>query len=114
MDNRISVLIIYLENNLHHRLSINEMAQLVRISPSRLQHIFKEETDLSIHQYLRQLRLQKAARLLTCSFLSVKEIRCSVGIIDTRHFANAFKREFGMTPSCYRKEHFNLESAQTH
>jgi transcriptional regulator GlxA family with amidase domain len=112
MDNRISLLITHLESNLHQRFSINQIAQLIRISPSRLQHIFKEETGLSINQYLRKLRLQKAAWLLSCSFLSVKEIRCSVGIVDTRHFADAFKREFGMTPSCYRKEHFNLESAE--
>ncbi|HEY0049918.1 MAG TPA: AraC family transcriptional regulator [Pyrinomonadaceae bacterium] len=103
MDNRISTLIIYLENNLDHRLSINEMAQFVRISPSRLQHVFKEETGVSINQYLRKARLKKAAELLTRSFLSVKEIRCSVGIIDTIHFASDFKRTYGMTPSSYRK-----------
>jgi len=112
MDNRISTLIAYLQNNLHHRLTINQMAELVRISPSRLQHIFKEETGSSINQYLRDLRLQKAAELLTRSFLSVKEIRCSVGIIDTRHFANDFKRSYGMTPSSYRKEKFDLESTR--
>lgn len=113
MDNRISTVITYLENNLEYQLSIDEMARFVRISPSRLQHIFKEEIGVPINQYLRELRLQKAARLLAHSFLSVKEIRCSVGMIDTRHFADNFKRKFGMTPSCYRKEHFNLESNKT-
>lgn len=110
MDNRISTLIVYLESNLHHRFSINEMARLVRISPSRLQHIFKEQTGCSINRYLRELRLKKAAALLTELFLSVKEIRCAVGIIDTRHFASDFKRKYGMTPSSYRNEHFNPES----
>jgi len=114
MDNRISTLIDYFEANLHHRLSIDEMAKVVRISPSRLQHIFKEETGISINQYLRKLRLEKAAKLLTGSFLSVKEIRCSVGMIDTRHFATDFKRTYGMTPSSYRKEHFNISSIQMH
>ncbi|MDQ3800667.1 MAG: helix-turn-helix transcriptional regulator [Acidobacteriota bacterium] len=86
------------------------MARLVRISPSRLQHIFKEQTGWSINRYLRELRLKKAAALLTESFLSVKEIRCTVGITDTRHFASDFKRRYGMTPSSYRNEHFNPAS----
>jgi AraC family transcriptional regulator, arabinose operon regulatory protein len=112
MDNRISSLVLYLQNNLESQISIEEMARTVSLSPSRLQHVFKSETGLPISKYVRQLRLEKAAELLITSHLSVKEIRTLVGMRDARHFTADFKSRFGMTPTAYRKKFFNPEAVK--
>jgi AraC family transcriptional regulator, arabinose operon regulatory protein len=112
MDNRITSLFLFVQDNLQSRLTVEEMAQTVKLSPSRLQHVFKSETGLPISKYVRQLRLEKAAELLITSHLSVKEIRTLVGMRDARHFTTNFKSRFGMTPTAYRKKFFNPEAAK--
>jgi AraC-like DNA-binding protein len=53
-------------------------------------------------KFLKSLRMQQAATLLTTTFLSVKEIVRQVGLTDESHFVRDFKRIYGMTPSEYR------------
>lgn len=103
VDRRIQILVRLLENNLNKQIAIAEIAKLVNLSPSRLAHLFKEEMELSIQQYITQLRLAKAKRQLETSFLSVKEIAASVGFSSVARFVACFKNVVGSTPSQYRK-----------
>jgi transcriptional regulator GlxA family with amidase domain len=83
------------------------MARLVNLSPGRLAHLFKSETELSIQQYLTQLRLAKAKGHLESSFLSIKEIAASVGFPSVTRFVACFKNLAGATPAQYRKHLVN-------
>jgi AraC family transcriptional regulator len=60
------------------------------------------ETGLSATQYLSQLRAERAKTLLRTTSLSVLEIALRLGYCDRSHFARAFSRAVGMTPSQYR------------
>ena len=102
MDPRAMKIITHLNENFHRRLSCNEIARLVNISPSRLRHLFKAETGTSVARHLKSLRMQKARELLETTFLSVKEVMSRVGMSDESHFVRDFKKEFGLTPSQYR------------
>lgn len=102
VDRRVQKVIIFMENHLHRELPLSEMAQAVNLSPSRLQHLFKEETGMTPSQYLKSLRVRKASYLLKTTFLSVKEIMQQVGITDKAHFAKDFKKVYGVTPTNYR------------
>lgn len=73
------------------------------MSPSRLRHLFREQTGITLWRYQNQLRMQKVAWLLTRTHLNLKEIRYQVGIADESHFHKFFKREFGMMPQRYRQ-----------
>lgn len=92
-----------LESNSHHQFAVEEMARLVNLSPGRLAHLFKSEMELSIQQYLTQIRLAKAKDQLETSFLSVKEIAASVGFPSVPRFVGCFKNINGATPAQYRK-----------
>jgi transcriptional regulator GlxA family with amidase domain len=112
MNYKIKTLINFLQENLHLNFTIEELAQSVNLSESGLQHLFKKQTGVSVIEYFRQLKLEKAAELLTTTFLLIKQIRLEVGISNPRHFRKYFKEKFQMTPRAYRKKNFDLQKAQ--
>jgi transcriptional regulator GlxA family with amidase domain len=68
-----------------------------------LRHLFKAETGETPTQFLKEVRLRDAERLLLTTFLSVKEIMNRVGFLDESHFGHEFKRMYGLAPSKYRE-----------
>ena len=112
LDRRIQVVVMLLESNSHQQIGIEDMARLVNLSPGRLAHLFKSEMELSIQQYLTQLRLAKAKSQLESSFLSIKEIAASVGFSNVTRFIACFKDLVGTTPAHYRKT-FSVMSYQS-
>lgn len=104
VDRRIEVVVMMLERNSHKQIPIKEMARLVNLSPGRLAHLFKSEMQLSIQQYVTQVRLAKAKGHLESSFLSIKEIAASVGFTSATRFVVSFKNIVGATPAQYRKQ----------
>jgi two-component system response regulator YesN len=102
MEKRVEIIIEHMEGDLRRQVTLQEIAPLVNLSPSRLRHIFKADTGVSLKQYQKQLRMQKARELLEDSFLSVKQIMIEIGIPDRNHFARSFKKTFGTTPTEHR------------
>jgi transcriptional regulator GlxA family with amidase domain len=111
LDRRIHVVVTQLENSSHQQIGIEDMARLVNLSPSRLAHLFKSETKLTIQQYLTRLRLARARQQLESTFLSIKEIAASVGFSSVTRFVTCFKDLVGTTPAQYRKQ-FSMVSYQ--
>lgn len=107
LDRRIQVVVTLLESNSHKQIAIEDIARFVNLSPGRLAHLFKSETQLSVQQYLTQLRLAKAKSQLESSFLSIKEIAASVGFSSVTRFVVCFKNFVGTTPTHYRKHRLN-------
>lgn len=107
LDRRIQVVVMLLESKSHQQIGIEDMARLVNLSPGRLAHLFKSEMELSLQQYLTQLRLAKAKSQLESSFLSIKEIAASVGFSSVARFVVCFKTFVGTTPAHYRKHFLN-------
>jgi AraC-like DNA-binding protein len=106
MDKRIAFLKKQILSNLQHSPTIEQMARSVNLSESYLLWLFKKEVGMSPVQYLKHLRLEKARKLLEESFMRVQEIGWAVGVSDKSHFVLDFKREFGTTPTKYRKQHW--------
>jgi transcriptional regulator GlxA family with amidase domain len=102
MDPRIQFTIGLLEREFSQPLVINKLARTVNLSSSRLCHLFKAETGLTVAQYLMRTRLKQARSFLEDTCLSVKEIVTLIGVGDCSRFARAFKKEYGLTPSEYR------------
>ncbi len=102
-DPRIRIVLDFLNANLHRRIRLIELAEVAKISPSRLSHLFKTEMGLSPGQYLMRLRMRKAGNLLATSRLSVKQIMALVGYDNKSHFVRHFRRSFDLAPSEYRK-----------
>jgi len=85
-------------------LSVEEAAEVSRLSASHFRRQFRMVYGLSPKQYLLSLRISKARELLTGTNESVTEIAESVGFDSIYHFSKAFKAMCGMSPLAYREE----------
>jgi AraC-like DNA-binding protein len=102
MNPKAQFAISFLRMNLHRVVVIGELAELVKLSRSRLCYLFKAELGLSPSQYLKVLRMERSRELLEATFLSIKEVAGKVGYNDSSRFMRDFKKFYGMTPSLFR------------
>ena len=105
MDRRVELAITQIESDLARSWDVAQLALLVNLSASRFRHVFKEETGVSINQYLRERRLERAEFLLRTTFLSIKEVAMESGLSSTSHFVRHFKQKYRVSPRAYRS-HF--------
>jgi len=102
MAERVKRIIELMQKDASRNITIGEMAESVNLSAPYFCYLFKTITGTPPAKYLKSLRMQQAATLLTTTFLSVKEIVRRVGCSDDSHFVRDFKRIYGKTPSAYR------------
>jgi AraC-like DNA-binding protein len=91
---------------------IRDLAAEFRLSPAYLQRLFKNETGICMGEWLSEQRLQRAAYLLSNSYLSIKEITHTIGYEHTSSFIRAFERRFQQAPARYRKQNKRKYEAQ--
>ncbi|MFW5808133.1 MAG: helix-turn-helix domain-containing protein [Spirochaetota bacterium] len=87
-------------------LSIQDIADSVHLSASHFSRIFKKVTGMSVPDYLKKVRLEKARRLLSRTSLSITEIAFSCGFNSSSYFTTSFTGHFGTNPSQYRDSFF--------
>ncbi len=109
MDYRITETLVTIEIDFPQSPNLKQLALSANISVSYLQHLFREETGISIKQHVKKMRLENARLLLETTNLRVKEICFAVGASDDSHFGSDFKKALGFYPTQYRI-HFRLRS----
>ena len=82
-----------------------DLARMVRLSTSKLTKGFSTLFGTSIHAYIIDQRLEKAAGLLLESNLNISQIAALVGYSKASNFSAAFKKKYGVTPKNYKAEH---------
>jgi len=102
MDRRVKKVILLMEQGFDQPLSVADLAQAVNLSPGRLCHLFKSETNVALLHYLRALRMEHAKILLQTTFLSVKQVMIEVGVRDESHFVRDFESTYGISPAKFR------------
>jgi Signal transduction histidine kinase len=94
---------LYLEENLTDpQLSVEELSRQVGMSRSTLYSKILELTGLTPVEYIRSVKLDKAAVLLEKSDMNVAQIAYSVGFATPKYFTKSFKAKFNMLPSEYK------------
>ncbi|MGB8453884.1 MAG: AraC family transcriptional regulator [Anaerocolumna sp.] len=100
----VKKIINYLNENYENKISLDQIAHNMYLSPVYISKIFKEETGESPINYLIKIRLEKARDiLLTSEGGSIKSIANSVGYEDVYHFSKLFKKYYGISPLYYKK-----------
>ncbi|MCB9286504.1 MAG: response regulator [Lewinellaceae bacterium] len=82
-------------------LNVEKMCHEIGLSRPQLYRKLKSLTGLSINQFIRTIRLKRAAQLLSQDNSSIKEIMFQVGFSNSSYFTRAFKEEFNCTPTEY-------------
>lgn len=90
----------YLQSHYASDISLGHLAEVVHLSPFHLARLFKQETGVSPHQYLIQLRVNAARALLDAGSgqRSLAQVASAVGFADQSHLTRHFKRRFGVSP----------------
>lgn len=90
-------------------LRVNDIAKKLNLSRSYLYKIFKDNTNISIKDYILHIKMDRSKTLLENPDLSITEISNSVGFTDPLAFSKTFKKFFGKTPSDFRRENNRLK-----
>ena len=94
-DLRVQRIIDYASSHLDQALNLNGAANGIHLSPSRLRHLFVEQTGLAFKTYLLWLRLVRAVQVYS-EGNSLTEAAHAAGFSDSAHFSRVFRRTFGL------------------
>ncbi|MBQ4386337.1 MAG: helix-turn-helix domain-containing protein [Prevotella sp.] len=89
------------ENLSNPDFGVESMTKEIGISRAQLHRKMKEMTGLSTSEFVRNLRLEQAARLIREKKINITQVAYSVGFNNQAHFSTVFKKHFGMTPTEY-------------
>ncbi len=98
---RVEQVIFLLKQDLANPPPLEELGKKIGCSHFYLSRIFSAQTGKTITQYLRQLRLERAAELLKTGEYNVTEVALEVGYNSLSHFSAAFHEAFGSCPGLY-------------
>ena len=96
-----------LRDNLSHQWTIDEMAALVRLGATAFSEKVKSYTGFTPLNYLINIRISEALKLLKRDDVHVTDIALDIGFYSSQHFATTFKKLTGYTPSEFRKKNIS-------
>lgn len=102
-DPRIQVVVDYLTPHLNESFTIQSLSEMAQVSQTSFRRLFKAHTGKSPSDYIRELRMTSAARMLLTSDREIAEIGYQVGFSDANYFSRTFRQVFGVSPHQYRR-----------
>jgi AraC-like DNA-binding protein/mannose-6-phosphate isomerase-like protein (cupin superfamily) len=112
-DERIAVILEYINSNLKEELTVENIAAKFYINKYFLMHKFKAETGYTLHSYIQQKRLIKASILIKQGN-HITDIYLDCGFGDYSSFLRAFKKAFELSPKAYYKKYKEMEEAYSY
>lgn len=100
---RVAKVISSIEERYERPWRISDFAEMAHMSRSNFMRVFRTATGQTPIDYLLQIRLQRAAELLSRSDASVSDVAFEVGFSDSNYFTRQFKRANGVAPLAYRR-----------
>lgn len=105
---KVENIIKYIEQHYERDISNTELSEIAGYHPYHLSRLVKNATGLTLHQYILNVRLEKAKDFLLNTELSVYEIADKCGFNSPYHFSNTFKMKNKLTPSEFRNSKYFL------
>ena len=101
--NIIDKSILYIKENIEKKISLKDIAEYVGYSESYFLTFFKRKMNDTPMNYIIQLKMQEACRMLDLTDMKVNQICYKIGLKDPYYFTRQFTKEIGLSPSKYRK-----------
>lgn len=95
----------YVSNHYNEaELSVSQIAEYFHFSSAYLSVLFKQEMNITLKQYISNVRIERAKKMLELDFDKITDIAVKCGYANANYFAKVFKEVTGMTPLEYREE----------
>lgn len=103
-NERMEKVIAYLNKHYTEPVSLDEIASYTAMNPTAFCRYFKENTGKTFKEYVLEMRIGYACKLLSGSMMNVSQICAACGFESPAHFNRTFKRVTGMTPTSYKEQ----------
>jgi AraC-like DNA-binding protein/quercetin dioxygenase-like cupin family protein len=100
---QIRPVLAYVDRHCRESITLEDVAGVVHVSPSRVRHVFKDVTGVGFKEYVTNVRVAEAKRLLLSTCLSVAEVAQAVSYTNLSQFYRVFYRSCAMSPGEYRR-----------
>lgn len=107
-NNRVAIIHEYLMKNYRDEIDLKHVASFVNMAEGSLCRFFKMHTGITIFEYLNQIKIEFACKLLMDKNLSILEVALDSGFNNLSHFNKQFKKNTGVHPTDYRKRLLDL------
>jgi len=97
--------IVYIGTHYADKVSPDDLAIEVSLTKEKLQAGFQQKTNFTLHEYILQVRIEKAKQILIDSNNPVKLIARKTGFKNNSHFSRVFKKLTGQSPVSYRLQY---------
>jgi transcriptional regulator GlxA family with amidase domain len=95
----------FIENNIHYKIPVNELAVMLSIGRRNLERRFKKATGNTVLEYIQRVKIEAVKKSLESSRLNVNEAMNKVGYTDSKAFRIIFKKVTGLAPLQYRSKY---------
>lgn len=112
--NDVSCLLDVIEFNYAKGPSLQDLANDIHLSPSRICHLFKDACGITYSYYLLCRKIEEGERLLTLAEHSITHISYQVGFANPSHFCRTFKEHFSITPTAYLNGNRDVQYSETY
>ncbi len=97
----------YIDENFRENIDRNDVAAVTFVTPNYLSKLFKNNMNMNLREYINQLRIEEAKRLLLSTSMSVSEIASYVGYYNISYFSTVFHKQVGISPYDWRNQKGN-------
>lgn len=104
-DDDIKKIQAYIESNIHEKLNVDELANIIAVGRRSFERRFKMATNNSVLEYIQRIKIEAAKRSFENSRKNINEVMFDVGYTDTKSFRTIFKKITGLTPIEYRNKY---------
>ena len=111
-SDKTKILYTFIQENYAKKITLDEVAELLNMSKVSFNRFMKKSTNHTFIEYLNQVRIDNASRLLAGMDYSVSEIAYSCGFNNIANFNRIFKKIKKLTPSAYRKKFFSFKHVE--
>ena len=101
----------YIDENFRENIDRNDVAAVTFVTPNYLSKLFKNTMNMNLREYINQLRIEEAKRLLLSTAMSVSEIASYVGYYNISYFSTVFHKIVGVSPFDWRNQKGEKEDA---